>query len=81
MAPGEVFNVSWTIRNVGTVPWVGRRLERQGPLVGPGLIASPRYVPIPDAEPSTEATILATLKISAILYSTVFELVALCLKP
>jgi transcriptional regulator with XRE-family HTH domain len=60
--PGEIFEASWTIRNVGTVPWVGRRLERQGPLVGPGLIASARYVEIPDALPREETTIRATLK-------------------
>jgi transcriptional regulator with XRE-family HTH domain len=42
---------TWQIRNVGSVPWRGRRLERQGPLTGPGLITSPRHVPIDDAEP------------------------------
>lgn len=62
MKPGEVFEASWTIRNVGTVSWVGRRLERQGPLVGPGLIASARYVDIPDAMPGEETMIATTLK-------------------
>lgn len=62
MKPGEVFEKTWTIRNSGTVSWVGRRLERQGPLTGPGLITSARYVPVPDAPPGHEAKIIAVLK-------------------
>ena len=63
MAPGELFLKVWRIRNVGTVPWRGRRLERQGPLTGPGLITSPqRYVPVPDTEPGEVAEINAPLK-------------------
>ena len=62
MAPGEVFIKSWRIRNSGTVPWHGRRLERQGPVTGPGLIASQEYVSIPDTEPGEIAEISAPLK-------------------
>lgn len=63
MTPGLLFVKTWRIRNVGTVPWRGRRLERQGPLTGPGLITSPlRYVPIPDTEPGELAEIDAVLK-------------------
>lgn len=61
MTPGLLFVKTWRIRNVGTVPWRGRQLERQGPLTGPGLITSPRYVPIPDTEPEEVAEIQAVL--------------------
>jgi transcriptional regulator with XRE-family HTH domain len=62
MAPGEVFEKVWRIHNVGTVPWQARRLERQGPLTGPGLITSLRYVSIPDTQPSEIAEISVVLK-------------------
>lgn len=62
MAPGEFFEKQWQIRNSGTVPWVERQLERQGPLTGPGLITSERYVPVPDTEPGKLARITATLR-------------------
>jgi hypothetical protein len=62
MAPGQPFTKTWRVRNSGTVPWHGRRLERQGPLNGPGLIRSDRYVEIPDTEPGEIATIEAPLQ-------------------
>jgi transcriptional regulator with XRE-family HTH domain len=62
MDPGQVFVKSWRIRNVGRVPWRGRRLERQGPLTGPGLISSQRHVAVPDTEPGGIAEIHAVLK-------------------
>jgi hypothetical protein len=62
MEPGLLFVKSWRIRNVGAVPWRGRRLERQGPLSGPGLITSQRHVPIEDTEPGQIAEIDALLK-------------------
>lgn len=62
MAPGEVFVKVWRVRNSGTVPWQSRQLERQGPLTGPGLITSPRYLPIPDTKPGELAAITAVLK-------------------
>jgi transcriptional regulator with XRE-family HTH domain len=62
MAPGQVFEQTWTVRNSGSVPWIGRRLERQGPLTGPGLITSGRYVDVPDTAPGQVAEITATLK-------------------
>jgi hypothetical protein len=55
MEPGEYFDKEWRIRNSGEVPWIGRQLERQGPLTGPGLITSPRYVPVPDTKPDKVA--------------------------
>jgi transcriptional regulator with XRE-family HTH domain len=62
MAPGLLFVKTWRIRNAGSVPWRERRLERQGPLTGPGLITSERFVPIPDTEPGEIAEIQAVLK-------------------
>lgn len=62
MQPGQVFEKVWRVRNSGTVPWQGRRLERQGPLSGPGLISSARYVEVPDTEPGDVADITALLK-------------------
>lgn len=62
MAPGILFAKTWRVRNAGTVPWRDRRLERQGPLTGPGLITSPKYVDIPDTEPGEIAEITAPLK-------------------
>ena len=60
--PGEMFAKTWRIRNCGTVPWRGRRLERQGPLTGPGLITSPKHIEIPDTEPGEITEITAPLK-------------------
>ncbi len=62
MAPGEVFEKVWRITNSGSVPWQGRRLERQGPLTGPGLISSLRFVDVPDTEPGGVAEITALMK-------------------
>lgn len=62
ITPGLLFVKTWRIRNVGRVPWLGRRLERQGPLTGPGLISSQRFVPIDAAEPGEIAEIQAVLK-------------------
>ncbi len=62
LTPGQRFVKTWRIRNVGTVPWRGRRLERQGPLTGPGLITSPRYFRIPDTDPGEIAEMDAVLK-------------------
>jgi transcriptional regulator with XRE-family HTH domain len=62
MEPGQVFEKVWRVKNSGTVAWERRRLERQGPLTGPGLITSPRFVEIPNTEPEAVAEITATLK-------------------
>jgi transcriptional regulator with XRE-family HTH domain len=62
MKPGEWFEKEWRIRNSGRVPWVGRQLERQGPVTGPGLITSERYIPVPDAKPGKVAKIRARLR-------------------
>jgi transcriptional regulator with XRE-family HTH domain len=62
MGPGQVFEQTWRVKNTGKVAWEGRRLERQGPLTGPGLISSLRYVEIPDTKPGKMAEIVAQLK-------------------
>jgi len=60
--PGQVFEQTWQVRNSGKVVWEGRRLERQGPLTGPGLITSLRFVKIPGTEPGELVEITAPLK-------------------
>jgi transcriptional regulator with XRE-family HTH domain len=62
MPPGEMFVKTWEIRNVGTIAWKGRQLERQGPITGPGLITSARYYPVPETAPGEVAGISAILK-------------------
>jgi hypothetical protein len=62
MEPGHIFNKTWRIKNSGSVPWRQRRLERQGPVHGPGLITSLRYLDIPATEPGGLATITAPLR-------------------
>jgi transcriptional regulator with XRE-family HTH domain len=62
MKPGQVFEQTWRVRNSGSVRWQGRRLERQGPLTGPGLITSLRFVEIPNTEPGKTVAITAPLK-------------------
>jgi transcriptional regulator with XRE-family HTH domain len=60
--PGQMFEQTWKVKNSGTVAWRGRKLERQGPLTGPGLITSLRFVNVADTEPGQVAEITATLK-------------------
>lgn len=55
--PGERFAKSWTIRNVGTHIWEGRRLVRMGIAAGPGLITTPAALEIPTVQPGGEVTI------------------------
>ncbi len=62
MEPGQIFEKAWTVKNVGSVEWHGRRLERQGPTTGPGLITSQRFVPMPEAIPGETITITTTLR-------------------
>jgi hypothetical protein len=51
LEPGQLFIKNWRIRNSGTIRWQGRRLQRQGPIFGPGLIVSPAEIDIPRTDP------------------------------
>lgn len=62
LSPGQVFEQTWTIENNGSVAWEGRKLERQGPLTGPGLISSARFYEIADTKPGEQVSITAVLK-------------------
>jgi transcriptional regulator with XRE-family HTH domain len=62
MQPGQVFEQTWRVKNSGTVAWEERKLERQGPLTGPGLITSLRFVGIPKTKPGKVAEITVPLK-------------------
>lgn len=62
LEPGQLFEQTWQIRNSGSVVWEGRRLERQGPLTGPGLISSLRFVDISATKPGEVVAITAVLK-------------------
>jgi transcriptional regulator with XRE-family HTH domain len=62
MQPGQFFQQTWEVQNIGSVTWEGRRLERQGPVTGPGLISSPRDVEIPTTEPGQTVALSAPLK-------------------
>ncbi|CAD6005302.1 helix-turn-helix domain-containing protein [Agreia sp. COWG] len=58
MLPGQRFDKTWTIRNVGTVPWNERRLSRMGIAAGPGLITTPAFMEIPTTQPGEEITLV-----------------------
>ena len=45
------FTKIWEIRNVGSVVWNSRYLQRQGPIKGPGRLKSPLRVRIPYTAP------------------------------
>lgn len=59
---GETFTKSWTIRNIGSVPWIDRRLRRIGPNTGPWILSSPVHVPIADTHPGEKVTITVELR-------------------
>lgn len=54
MAPGQMFEKTWTIRNVGTVTWTDRRLARIGIAAGHGLITTPAFIPMPTTKPGED---------------------------
>jgi Ig-like domain from next to BRCA1 gene len=62
MTAGEKFTKIWQIRNVGTVPWKGRYLERVGLCKGISLIYSDRRVSIPNTLPGELVDIVAELQ-------------------
>jgi hypothetical protein len=68
--PGEEFEKAWELRNVGTVPWRGRRLMRLGATEGPTLQGSPSLVPIPDTEPGETVQIRVPMKAPLVVGTT-----------
>ncbi len=48
---GTWFTKSWQIRNVGTVAWRDRFLQRVGPTAAATLVATDPLVPVPETEP------------------------------
>ncbi len=60
---GVTFTKTWTIRNSGSVPWLGRRLRRIGPATGPWTLTSERFTPIADTE--TGETVSISVKLHA----------------
>lgn len=61
----------WRLRNVGTVPWVGRWLERDGACAGPAVVQSPRRVRINDTLPGETVDIEARLRTPPLPGSTI----------
>lgn len=57
----QQFTKRWEILNAGTVPWVGRYLERQGPAEATGRLRSPERTPIPETPPGQTCTIAVDL--------------------
>ncbi len=47
---GARFTKTWEVRNIGQVPWIGRRLTRMTPQ-GPTFPWSDEWIPIPDTFP------------------------------
>jgi hypothetical protein len=56
-APGAELVVRWTVRNAGTVAWVGRALRRIGAVDGARVLTSERTVPVPDTHPGAEVEV------------------------
>ncbi len=51
MKPMQPFTKVWRVRNAGSVPWVGRYLQRQGSTGSVGQIHTLRATPVPDTLP------------------------------
>jgi hypothetical protein len=66
MPPLTSFQKTWRVRNSGTVPWVGRRLAREGAAAGLGIPSSPAFSPIPDTPPGQLVDITVPLVASRI---------------
>ena len=60
--PNFIFEKSWLIQNSGTVPWIGRRLARDGSAGGYGIPHSPAWVDIADTMPGEEVEIVVPVR-------------------
>lgn len=59
---GARITKTWTVRNTGAVPWIGRRLRRIGPVTGPWTLTSTPFVPIGPTYPGGEVAISVNLR-------------------
>ncbi|MFE9656445.1 NBR1-Ig-like domain-containing protein [Micromonospora sp. NPDC006431] len=59
---GQAFDKTWTVRNVGPVPWRGRWLTRQGAPGVAGWLQSPIRVRFGEVDPGAEAVIRVRLR-------------------
>ena len=57
------FSKTWEIRNVGSVIWDDRYLQRQGPIEGPGRLKSTLRTRIPVTEPGQSCCV--TIRLTA----------------
>ena len=60
---GDTLAVNWLVRNVGTVPWRDRRVQRLGLHVGPRVLASKPDAPLPDCDPGKTVWVTAKLEV------------------
>lgn len=61
--PGELIAAGWTVANLGTVPWHGRRLQRVGAHSAPRLLASAASIPVPDCGPGDRVQVRSVLEV------------------
>lgn len=62
MAPQQMFEKTWRIRNSGTVPWKGRWLARDGALAGHEHPMSPPNILIANTSPGQEIEITMPMR-------------------
>lgn len=62
MAPQQMFEKTWRIRNSGTVPWKGRWLARDGVLTGNESPFSPPKILIANTSPGQEIDITVPMQ-------------------
>ena len=62
MPPEFIFEKIWRIRNSGSVPWIGRRLVRDGAAAGYGIPHSPSYTPIEHTMPGETVDVAVPLR-------------------
>lgn len=62
VSPGQQFRKTWEIQNIGKVVWHRRYLQRIGANRGPGLVESPKRVPIKTTRPGEMVQISVILR-------------------
>jgi hypothetical protein len=56
----------WQLRNVGSVPWIGRQMERADLPADTGACRTPSRIPIPDTQPGSDVLIKVRVVASAV---------------